>query len=88
LVKEEENSLSYEVILQCEDGAYYFKDHLQRDPKHRVETAFRKWVEENGEDGKNYIAAKLLTEPVTVKVETVKTLVGATDKKQLKAASN
>lgn len=58
-----------EDILIVKDGGYFFQDCLDREPKHRAETAFRAWLEEHGEDGQTYILAKWLSHEMTINVK-------------------
>lgn len=60
---------SREDILILRDGGYFFQDCLDREPKHRAETAFRAWLEEHGQDGETYILAKWLSHEMTINVK-------------------
>lgn len=58
-----------EDILIVKDGGYFYADCLDREPKHRAETAFRTWLEEHGKDGETYILAKWLSHEMTINVK-------------------
>jgi len=68
-----------EIILELRDGCYRHVKFLDREENHRAETAFRNWLKMEGEDGRTYIAAKFLTEELSVKKVTRTELLSATD---------
>jgi len=58
-----------EDILIVKGDGYFFVDTLDREPKHRAETAFRRWLEARGKDGQTYILAKWLSHEMTINVK-------------------
>ncbi len=58
-----------DILVIGKDGGYFYADCLDREPKHRAETAFRFWLEEHGKDGETYILAKWLSHEMTINVK-------------------